>query len=205
MDESAGRLDELLVSLADANGRLVAWQAELNAFMRRQIAEGIPANDAIPAMIDRQKRQIAEGDTPVDYARLDGELVELAKIYTQLSDAERAFVRAELREMRQVRSQIYGTMHSMARRLRDTRDRTWLDVGLALAAIEGGYLDFRDLYVALGELWLAAEDVGISPGRPFGAAARMAGDERDGLNHSGRNLLLAFPHSGHLHSIKRRR
>jgi len=205
MAEDTGRLDGLLVSLADADARLKAWQAELNAFMRQQMANGMPAKDAIPAMIDRQRRQIADGDTPVDYARLNEELVELAEIYIRLPADEQQRVRAELREMRQVRAQIYGTMHSMVRRLRETRERHWLDVGLALAAIEGGYLDFRDLYVALGELWLAAEAVRIRPQRHFTAAAKMAGEDRDSLGRSGQSLLLAFPHSGHLRSIRQRR
>lgn len=200
-----GRPDGLLVSLADADARLRAWQAELNAFMRQQMADGVPAKDAIPAMIDRQKWQIADGDTPVDYARLDEELIELAEIFARLDIAGQARVRAELAEMPHVRTQIYGTMHSMAGRLRETRDRHWLEVGLALAAIEGGYLDFRDLYVALGELWLAAEDAGIRPQRHFTAAAKMAGEERDSSGRSGQSLLPAFPHSGHLRSIKQRR
>ena len=205
MAEDAGRLDELLALLADANERLREWQAELNAHMRKQMADGVAGKDAVSAMIDRQKQQLAEGDTPVDRARLDEELVELAEIYVRLPDSERARVRAELREMRQVRSQIYGTMHSMARRLRDTRDPSWLDAGLAMAAIEGGYTDFRDLYVALGELWLAAEAVRIRPRKRFTKAAEMAGEERDSLNRSGRTLMQAFPHSAHLHSIRRKR
>jgi len=74
-----------------------------------------------------------------------------------------------------------------------------------MAAIEGGSIDFRDLYVALGELWLAAEAVRIRPRKRFTKAAEMAGEERDSLNHCGHNLLLAFPHSAHLHSIKQKR
>jgi len=205
MPDNAGRLNELLAALADANGRLRDWQVELNAHMRKQMAEGVPAKDAIPAMIERQRAQIAEGEVPVDHARLDEHLIELAECYAQLPDAERERVRSELSEMRQVRSQIYGTIHSMARRLRETRDDRWLDAGLALAAIEGGRIDFRDLYVALGELWLAAEAARIRPRKRFTKAAEMAGEERDSLNHSGRNLLLAFPRSAHLHSIKQKR
>ena len=74
-----------------------------------------------------------------------------------------------------------------------------------MAAIEGGSIDFRDLYVALGELWLAAEAARIRPRKRFTKAAEMAGEERDSLNRSGRTLMQAFPHSAHLHSIKQKR
>ena len=199
------RRTELLQRLAEADQSLRGWNRELNAHLQQLLASGASGKAAVQAMMERQREQVAHGEAPVDHSRLDEELVELAEEYARLSADERDRVRAELREMPQIRSQIYGTMHTMAKRLRETRDRRWLDAGLAMAAIEGGRTDFRDLYVALGELWLAAEAVRIRPAKRFAEAAEIAGEERDSLNRCGRNLLLAFPHSAHLQSIKRKR
>ena len=173
--------------------------------MQGLISEGMPGKEAMQAMVERQREQVAVGEAPSADAQIQEMLWELCELYPEADVGEQAEVRERLKVLRYVRGRLYGLVHSAAKRLRESRDRRWLDLGLTAAALEGGRIDFRDLYVALGELWLAAEKVRINPRKPFRAAAETAGEERDSFGRSGRSLIAGFEKSAHLHSIRKRR
>jgi len=196
---------ELADALEAIDATLGVWNRELSDRMQEQIRAGTPAGDAVQAMIARHKQQVEEDRAPVDYDELHARIVELCDAFRDLDNAGRAALRERAAQWRNLRNQFYGFIHYAAARLRATRDGRWIDLALAAAAIDGGLSDWRDLYVALGELWLAAESVHINPRSRFEAAAAMADDTLDATRHSPRGLVAGFPHSAHLHSIKYRR
>jgi len=184
---------------------LGAWNREQSDWLQELIRTGTPAGEALQALIERQRATAAEGRGPVDYADLHARIAELCRAFRDTDDAGRMALRAQLGGRRNVLAQFYGFIHHAAARLRESGDLRWLDLALAAAALEGGQIDWRDLYVALGELWLAADHVHVNPRSRFTAAAAMADDTLDSTGHSPRGLITAFPHSAHLHSIRRKR
>src|SRR5437763_12610434 len=62
--------------------------------------------------------------------------------------------------------------------LRATRDRAWLTLGLAGASIENSRRDYRDLLLALAELYVAAEESGLDPQPEFARIATLSDGEK---------------------------
>jgi hypothetical protein len=64
---------------------------------------------------------------------------------------------------------LLALVYEAAERLRATKDPYWVRVGLAAAAIESSRLDPRVSLLAMAELYVAAEGVGIDPQPDFEA------------------------------------
>ena len=62
---------------------------------------------------------------------------------------------------------LLGYIYDCADQLRKTRNKVWLDIGLAAGSMRGNGPDFRDFYLALTELYFAAKDVGLRPSLAF--------------------------------------
>jgi len=104
----------------------------------------------------------------------------LCDAYLQATADEREAMRQKIGESRRVRNALLGHVHRAARRIESPEDARWLRVGLAAASIEDNRTDFRDTYVALGALYLAAAKADIDPVPHFRAvgdlSSRTAGD-----------------------------
>lgn len=198
-DECA--FEEELAALDEALGR---WNRAQSDRLQESIRGGTPPREAVEAILEDTRAAAAEGRGPVDRAELQARIIGLCRAFRDTDDAGRMALYRRLAARPNLRAQFYGFIHDAAAQVRATHDPTWIDLALAAAALEGGRLDWRDLYVALGELWLAAESARINPRRRFAAAAAMADDTVEG-GRSARGLLMGFEHSAHLHSIKRRR
>jgi hypothetical protein len=73
-----------------------------------------------------------------------------------------------------VRNQLLGCVYRAVQHLHSSADREWLHVGLAAASIENCSFDYRDFFLALAELFVTAERVGLAPQTEFDLAAERA-------------------------------
>ena len=83
-----------------------------------------------------------------------------------------------------------------ADQLRATGDAVWLRRGIALAALGQGGTDYRDLHVALADLWDAAEAAGLDPAPAFRQIGAFASSQtgRGGLPCRIQEFLMQYRH-----------
>ncbi len=196
------RLDEGLAAL---NTTWEEWDEELAGVQRELEARGMDRWDALEELHRRYVETIRRGESPVDFDQLGELLDELCAIYLEANDEERAEIRALFDNKQRVLKYLHSYVGGRtAARLEATADVKWLQLGLAAASIADRRVDYRDLLICLGELWLAAEGVGIAPARHFSGVARISNTEPRYGDGSTQDLLRHFRTSGHLRSIKRK-
>ena len=199
------RLAEIDVRLADLNERWEDWDRELAKEQQELEDRGMDWWDALEAVHQRSMERMRGGDSPVTFDELHELLDELCGAYLEVDAARRAAVRAYFDEKQRVLKYLHSYVGGRAAPLvASSGDVKWLRLGLAAASIADRRVDYRDWLISLGELWLAAEEVGIAPARQFSAMARISNSEPRYGNRSTQDLLRHFRRSGHLRSIKRK-
>lgn len=93
----------------------------------------------------------------------------LCRLYLAASLSQRANIQKAIVDKAGILNNLLGYIYQCAEQLQTTHHRDWLMVGLAAAAIRGDGPDFRDFYLALTELYIAALEVGIDPIDEFNA------------------------------------
>jgi hypothetical protein len=89
---------------------------------------------------------------------------------------------------------------SFAHKLADTCDDSWLRLGLAavsIVSIDDNGTDFRDSYVALGDLYVCAVRCGIEPGPYFEEVAQISSGVPNIEQTPMRDFLLRFEGSAY--------
>jgi hypothetical protein len=86
---------------------------------------------------------------------------------------------------------------SFADKLADTCDDRWMRVGLAAVSVDDNGTDFRDSYVALGDLYISAVRCGMEPGPYFEEAAEISSGVSNIEQASMRDFLLRFEGSAY--------
>jgi len=94
---------------------------------------------------------------------------DLCRIYFDASRRERRLIRDALADKKGVLNCLLGYVYESAEQVRATGNRCWLQVGLAAASLQEGGYDYRDFLLALAELYVIAEEVGIDPKPEFEA------------------------------------
>ncbi len=106
---------------------------------------------------------------------------------------ERTEIRAATSDKAGVLSALLGYVYASASRLQSSADGEWLRKGLAAASIENCSVDYRDILLALAELYVAAEKVGIDPKPHFAAVAELSSsDTPQGGTTPVREMLANF-------------
>jgi hypothetical protein len=132
-------------------------------------------------------------------------LDELCPAYLEAAPEERAKVRAAASDKNGVLSALLGYAYRAARRIESAEDREWLRRGLAAISIEDCARDWRDVLLALAELYVAAEEAGIRPRSDFTAVSRLSSAEKSrGGNTSLQEILANFHSYGALRERRRR-
>lgn len=199
------RLAEIDQGLAELNERWEQWDQELAEVQKGLEADGMDWWDALEEVHRRSVDIMRRGDSPVDFDLLRALLDELCAIYLEANAKERAGIRALFENKQRVLKYLHSYVGGRtAARLKASGDVKWLRLGLAAASISDRRVDYRDLLICLGKLWLAAEEVGIAPARHFSAVARISNPEPRPGDRSTQELLRGFRRSGHLRSIKRK-
>lgn len=93
----------------------------------------------------------------------------LCQHYFRDSKRQRASIRSAVYDKKGVLNQLMACVHQAAERLQATKDTAWLEIGAAAAALLGGQLDYRDVLLALAELYVTAEEAGLDPDPVFEA------------------------------------
>jgi len=94
---------------------------------------------------------------------------DLCRIYLEASARERQAIRNAVAGKKGVLNCLLGHVYKSAERFRATGDKQWLQIGLAAAAIQQGGYDQRDFLLALAELYVTVEEVGLDPKPEFQA------------------------------------
>jgi hypothetical protein len=94
----------------------------------------------------------------------------LCQTYWNAPSEQRALIIEAAGGKKGVLSALLALVYEAAERLRATQDPYWVQMGLAAAAIESNRLDPRISLLAMAELYVAAEGVGIDPRPDFEAA-----------------------------------
>jgi hypothetical protein len=124
--------------------------------------------------------------------------LELAcQLYLQGEGALRREIRHSFNEWTSVRGRMLAKAWSFAGKLADTCDDRWLRLGLAAVCIDDNGTDFRDSYVALGDLYIATVRCGMDPRPYFDEAAEISSGVSNVERTSMRDFLLHFEGSAY--------
>ena len=94
---------------------------------------------------------------------------DLCQIYLDATDRERWLIRDAVADKKGVLNCLLGHVYESAKQVLATRNKHWLQIGLAAASIQKGGYDYRDFLLALTELYVTAKEVGIDPKPEFKA------------------------------------
>lgn len=199
-------LDELIQALEELEERYQAWVEPINQVIRESSfkvnREGYTAADYERDVKAIREKQRAEYDP---YQAIHEVLDELCPAYLAASGEQRATVRAAVSEKAGVLSALLGYAYRAAKRIQSPADREWLRRGLAAISIENCSKDYRDVLLALAELYVAAEEAGMRPGREFKAISRLSsGEKPSGGSTSVQEMLANFQGYGVLRERRRR-
>jgi hypothetical protein len=119
------------------------------------------------------------------------------ELYLRGEEVLRREIRRSFNEWTFVRGRVLAKAWSFADKLADTCDDRWLRLGLAAVSIDDNGTDFRDTYVALGNLYVCAVRCGIEPGPYFDHAAEISSGVSNVERTSMRDFLLRFEGSAY--------
>ena len=149
-----------------------------------------------------KEKQRAKDDP---YQAIHELLDELCPAYLEASAEQRAAVRAAVSDKRGILSALLGYAYRAAKRIQSPADREWLRRGLAAISIENCAKDYRDVLLALAELYVVAEEAGIRPSSDFRAVSRLSSGEKPrGGNTPVKEMLAHFRSYGVLRERRRK-
>ena len=119
------------------------------------------------------------------------------ELYLQGNAALQREIRHSFNEWTAMRGRVLAKAWSVADKLADTCDDRWLRLGLAAVSIDDNGTDFRDTYVALGDLYICAVRCGMEPGPYFEEVAEISSGDPNTERISMRNFLLRFEGSAY--------
>jgi len=199
------RLAEIDVLLGSLNQAWITWDRELAEEQTRLELEGMRKLEALEVIHRRQMDALRDGTAPFDFGQLNQLLDELCALYLVADQDQCLVIRGFFDGKTRVRKYLHSYIGGRAApRLESTADGRWLDLGLAAASIVDQRVDWRDLLICLGALWLSAEEAGMAPARRFSSVARISNREPVYGSGSTRDLLRGFRTSAHLKSIKQK-
>jgi len=105
-------------------------------------------------------------------------LDQLCPAYLEATPETRAAARALVSDKEGLLSALLGYAYRAAERLRARAKGEWLLWGLAAISVENCRRDYRDVLLALKELYVAAKEAGRNPRPAFKAVSRLSSEER---------------------------
>ena len=197
------RIAALGAQLAKVELAYHKWNQDLEV-QRKQLVEGdMDWWKAIEVVHQRRVRTVQEGRSPVDFDDLKGLLNKVCLMYLRADEEDREAIRAIFDDKPSLLAYLHSYIAHTTRRLAETKDKEWLRLGLAAASVCDRRVDWRDLMVFLGELYLTAKEAGLRPGYQFSAVARISNPSRRYKESSTRDLLANFRKSAYLRGLQR--
>ena len=199
-------LNALIQQLDELEERYQEWVEPINQVIR-ECSFKVNRDGYTPADFDRDVQAIREQQRAKDdpYQAIYELLDELCPAYLEASTGQRAAVRAAVSDKSGVLSALLGYVYRAAKRIQSPADREWLRRGLAAVSIENCAKDYRDVLLALAELYVVSEEAGIKPRSDFKAVSRLSSDEKPrGGSGSVRKMLANFHGYGALREQRAR-
>lgn len=109
---------------------------------------------------------------------IEGIIDRMCSEYLSATPQEREQGRSLISDRETVLAYLLGYVHSAAKRVSITKEIEHLRRGLAAASIENCASDYRDVLMALADLWVAAERAGIDPQPHFREMASLSSDQK---------------------------
>ena len=199
-------LDTLIQRLDELEEQYQAWVEPINQVIRESSFK-VNRDGYTPADYERdvkavRERQRAKYDP---YQAIYELLDELCPAYLEASAEGRAAVRVAVNDKSGVLSALLGYAYRAAKRIQSPLDKEWLRRGLAAISIENCAKDYRDVLLALAELYVRAEEAGIRPRSDFTAVSRLSSRELPrGGDKPMQGMLANFSRYGALRERRRR-
>ena len=128
---------------------------------------------------------------------LASDLSLACRLYLWGDEVLRREIRESFERWTAVRGRMLARAWSFADKLADTCDDRWLRLGLAAVSIDDNGTDFRDSYVALGDLYVCAVRCGIDPGPYVEEVAQISFGVPNIERTPMRDFLLGFEGSAY--------
>ena len=166
----AERLEELERSYQE-------WVKPINAAIQENLRkvnrDGYTWDDYLKTIEEARAKQRSNYDLHQEiYALFD----QLCPAYLNATAQERAEIRDAASDKNVILSALLDYVHESAEQIHSPADEKWLLNGLAAASIENCSRDYRDVLIALAELFVSAEVVGIDPKPHFNSVAVLSSD-----------------------------
>ena len=128
---------------------------------------------------------------------LASDLSLACRLYLWGDEVLRREIRESFEGWTAVRGRMLARAWSFADKLADTCDDRWLRLGLAAVSIDDNGTDYRDTYVALGDMYVCAVRRGMEPVTYFEEAAEISFGVSNIEQTSMRDFLLRFEESAY--------
>lgn len=146
-------------------------QFTVESLSKVNVVDGYTTSDLWKEMEDRRQQQLLVFDPCKNITLL---LDQLCHAYLHCSSQEREQIRDAVCKKEGILGVLVSRIRESADHLRSSKNQAALLDGLIAASIENGQTDFRDVLLALAELYVAAEEAGIDPKPHFQAVAQMS-------------------------------
>lgn len=167
-------LDTFKRQIIELEERFQQWVEPIDRTWSETLEEGYTLDDHKRKVKEIAQSQIARYDPYQDmFALLD----QVCPIYLSASSQRRAEIRAAVSDKEGMWSGLINFVYRAVERLQSPADKEWLRLGLAAVSIEDQSMDIRDTFVALAELYVAAEKAGIDPKPYFSEVAELSSDQ----------------------------
>jgi len=201
-EDADQRIAALDARLAKVELAYFKWNQDLE-MQRKQLLEGdMDWWKASEVVHQRRVRTVQEGKSPVDFNDLKSLLTEICSVYLRAREEAREAIRAMFDDKPSLLAYLHSYIAHTTQRLAETKDQDWLRLGLAAASICDRRVDWRDLMICLGDLYMTAKETGLRPGYQFSAVARISNPSRKYKESSTRELLVNFRKSAYLRTLQ---
>jgi hypothetical protein len=187
----ASKLELVSKILVEADGRFAALHAKRSAVFDREWNRQLD-HAALRSLSDQ-----VSAVEPEEYHALHELLDQVCDHYLQCGPEEREALRLSLGMRRDVLQEMLNHVGWAASHVASPQDHLWVLRGLAAASLQDHRLDFRDVYVALGDLYLTAVGAGIDASLCFQDVAAMSNPHPGRMARLGamRDFLRKFEES----------
>lgn len=190
-------LTELMERISNLSTQIALWDRKVDEEIKKLCGKDAtnPDDEYLNKLLDKDFVMLALSRAGADpHEDLWDVLDEVCNLYLKSTPEQRNIIRSMFDEQHNhnILSAMYGYIYRASEMLQDTGDVKWLRMGLAAASIEDKRVDHRDLTLALGDLYIAADYVRINPLPHFKEIANLSNTAGE---HSTHDFLANFHQS----------
>lgn len=164
------------------NQRLLLWQQQVRDELRRLLdpTKAAAGQYSHGEQNDTLRQAMAKaGDGP--RREINHAVDQLCLLYLNRDKAGREEIRLFLGTQQHILHDLWGYIHRAAVKLREEGSEQWLRFGAAVASVEDLRTDHHDTLDGLGDLYLAATEVGFSASKVFKEVGELCSDREPSI------------------------